>query len=105
MPETIEAEVLEIDGSAPPPPREPQGEEQRSRGRAPWDAFRGQVVRLDRRWWPLWVLLGVVALVLMLTVGLAVAVLVMVAKVIGGILRFLTGGAPSRPGGSLARRP
>ncbi len=101
---TIEAEVLEIDGNPPPPPRDP-GEERRARGQAPWEAIRGRVVRLDRRWWPLWVLLGIVALVLMLTVGVAVAVLVVVAKMIGGILRFLTGGAPSRPGGGLARRP
>ena len=53
MPETIEAEVLEIDGSPPPEPQVQEPE-------PAWKSMRGKVLRLDRRWWPLWVLLGLV---------------------------------------------
>src|SRR5690606_10150263 len=56
VPETIEAEVIEIDGAPPPepPPRPDSG------GKAPdWSAWKSRALTLDRRWWPLWVLLGI----------------------------------------------
>jgi hypothetical protein len=102
VPDTLEAEVLEIDGSPPPPP---QPEPEAPRHDDPWQAMRGRVVKLDRRWWPLWVLLGIVAVALALTVGVVVAAGVIVLKVIGGVLRLLTGtGGGSRPGTSLSRQ-
>jgi hypothetical protein len=100
VPDTLEAEVLEIDGSpAPPPSRQvpPQ------RAADAWSSMRGRVLRLDRRWWPLWVLLGIVALGLFAVVACFVAVFVVIAKVFGGILRFLAGGG-ARPGTGLSRR-
>ncbi|QJE98149.1 hypothetical protein [Luteolibacter luteus] len=104
MPDTIEAEVLEIDGS-PPPPAPDSRESRRGWGSGmPWDGLRGKVVTLDRRWWPLWALLAVVAVALLLTVGVVVAVLVVLAKLIGGILRFLLGSPTRRTGASLSRR-
>ena len=101
MPDTIEAEVLEIDGSPPPPPHEPEP----PRRADPWQAMRGRVVKLDRRWWPLWVLLGIVALALALTVGVVVAAVVVVLKVVSGVFRFLigAGGGGNRAGTSLSR--
>ncbi|WP_193214160.1 hypothetical protein [Luteolibacter marinus] len=90
MPDTIEAEVLEIDGSPPPDPRREQPESRA--GNSAWQSMQGRVLRLDRRWWPLWVLLGIVAFALLMTVGVLVAILVVVAKVVGGILRLFTGG-------------
>ena len=103
VPDTIEAEVLEIDGGPPPPP---ELRDDRSRGQASgsWESLRGKVVRLDRRWWPLWVLLGILAVALLLTVGMVLAVVVAIAKLVGGILRFLAGGSPARPGTGLSRR-
>ena len=103
MPETIEAEVLEIDGSPPPAP-DPQEPRSREGTGTPWDSLRGKVVTLDRRWWPLWVLLGVIALGLVLTVGVLVAVVVIVAKIVGGILRFVLGPSSRSSGSSLSRR-
>lgn len=100
VPDTIEAEVLEIDGSPPPAPRDPEA----PRREEPWQAMRGKVLRLDRRWWPLWVLLGILALVLALTVGVVVAAVVVALKIVGGVLRFLTGaGGGGRTGTSLSR--
>ena len=103
VPDTIEAEVLEIDGGPLPPP---EVRNDRSRGQASrsWESLRGKVVRLDRRWWPLWVLLGILAVALLLTVGMVLAVVVAIAKLVGGILRFLTGGSPERSGAGLSRR-
>ena len=100
MPDTIEAEVLEIDGSPPANPPEPEAAPRRD---DPWQAMRGRVIKLDRRWWPLWVLLGIVALVLALTVGVVVAAVVIVLKLIGGVLRFLTGAGGGGSGTSLSR--
>ncbi|MCW1923220.1 hypothetical protein OKA05_11705 [Luteolibacter arcticus] len=100
MPDTIEAEVLEIDGSPPPTPNDPE----HTRRQDPWQAMRGRVVNLDRRWWPLWVLLGIVALGLILTVGVVIGAVVIVLKIVGGVLRFLIGGGGgSRAGISLSR--
>jgi hypothetical protein len=101
VPDTIEAEVLEIDGSPPPPPPEPEP----SRRDDPWRAMRGRVLRLDRRWWPLWLVLGILAVGLLLTLGVVAAVVILIAKVIRGVFRLFTGGAP-RPSGasSLSRR-
>lgn len=101
VPDTIEAEVLEIDGSPAPPPSQ---QTPPNRAEDAWRSMRGRVVRLDRRWWPLWILLGIVALVLLAVVACFVAVFVVVAKILGGILRLFTGGGASRSGTGLSRR-
>lgn len=100
MPDTLEAEVLEIDGSPPPAPAEPRAD----RGGPAWKSMQGRVLKLDRRWWPLWVLLGIVALVLLLTVGVVVGVLVLIGRIVGSFLRLLTGGGGTRRGSGLSRR-
>jgi hypothetical protein len=96
VPDTIEAEVLEIDGSPPPAPQVQEPE-------PTWKAMRGKVLRLDRRWWPLWVLLGLVALAFAVVIGVIFGALMIVTKVIGSILRLLTGGSAPRQGGGLSR--
>lgn len=84
----IEVEVLEIDGVAPAPPMEnPQSQ-------ADWQDWRqwgGRVRRLDSRWWPLWVVLGLIALVLALTVGLVLGVVFLIFRIIGKIIRAVFG--------------
>jgi hypothetical protein len=84
----IEVEVLEIDGVAPAPPKEtPQSQ-------AEWQDWRqwgGRVRRLDSRWWPLWVVLGGIALFLALTVGLVLGLLYTVFRIIRGFFRAIFG--------------
>lgn len=83
MPETLEAEIIEIDGKPPP-----------DSGSSTGGSFRpdpGRVFQLDRRWWPLWILLGAVALV----VGVFVAAIYLVFAVIRLIFRLISGGAKS----------
>lgn len=96
MPDTLEAEVLEIDGSPPPAPRVPESE-------PAWKSMRGRVLRLDRRWWPLWVILGLIAFASLAVFGLIFGVLLISAKVVGAILRFLFGGSAPRAGSGLSR--
>ncbi|MCH7228697.1 hypothetical protein [Haloferula sp. A504] len=84
MPETLEAEIIEIDGKPPPVvDDEPASSFQ---GARPW------TVRLDRRWWPLWILVGAVAVV----GGLVFGVLYVVFALIRSVLRLLFGGSASR---------
>lgn len=99
MPETIEAEVLEIDGGPPPQAQASPG----GGPRGPWESMRGKMIRLDRRWWPLWLLLGLLFGLLFVAIGLVVGV----AWFLGRLIRRFLGifvAAPARPGGGLARR-
>jgi len=87
----IEVEVVEIDGLAPATPREKEHP-----GDAPppqwqdWRQWQGRARRLDLRWWPLWLLLGIIALFLLLTVGLFVAVLLLILRLLRGLWTALT---------------
>ena len=85
-PQAIEVEVLEIDGAAPPAKTETGGE---SQPRQPWENWQGRIRQLDARWWPLWVFLGIIALVLMLTVGVVLGAVFLVFSIIRGFLRML----------------
>jgi hypothetical protein len=79
----IEVEVLAIDGAAPPAPA---GQPSTS-SRPLWHDMRSRMLRLDGRWWPLWLALGAVALVLLLTVGLVVGLVYLILRLIQGILK------------------
>ncbi len=69
---TIEAEVVEIDGvtvdSRP-------DDFERSEKRVSWYSWQGKVKTLDARWWPLWLILGFIALVLIVAIGMCAAVI------------------------------
>ncbi len=92
MPETLEAEIIEIDGK-PPEPAIP--EESGSVGKDPFRHFRGRVLKLDRRWWPLWAALGlvfgVVLLALAIVAGFCYAVFVLLRSAAGLFFGGLSG--------------
>lgn len=84
-PETIDVEVVSIDGVAPVvPERTPDPEPRANYG--DWRSWQGRVRTLDMRWWPLWAFLGVILLFLLLTVGVVFAVIYAVFRIIRGIL-------------------
>ena len=85
----IEAEVLEIDGKAPPPPRDPAARATPSGPWTDWQRWPGQVRTIHPLWWPVILVVGGVLLFLILTVGLAVAVLVTLFRLIRAVLRAL----------------
>lgn len=103
-PITVEVEVTEIDGvthEADGPAPEPKPSAKPSS----WAEWSGRVRTLDSRWWPLWVILGVIGVVLALTIGLVFAAIYLVFRIVFGVLRwigaFLTG---SSSGGAMTRR-
>lgn len=65
--------------------------------------MQGKVLELDRRWWPLWGILGLVLFAFAVVFGLIFVAFWTVAKVIGSILRILVGGSSPRGGSSLSR--
>ena len=83
----IEVEVVEIDGVTPVTP---EIRDDRTTFRSNWQGWtqwRGQVSRLDSRWWPLWVVLGIIALTLILTVGLVIGVVFVIIRLMMNVLR------------------
>jgi hypothetical protein len=86
--QTIEVEVVEIDGVAVVP-RPVKGETPNTRGRIDWTAWQGRVRRLDARWWPLWLVLGTIVLVLTVVVGLCFAVVFVAWRIFKAILNGL----------------
>ncbi len=80
----IEVEVVEIDGVAPVVPQERASEDA---PRHDWRQWQGRVSRLDGRWWPLWVILGTIAVVLFLTFGLVIAAVYVVVRIFLKLVR------------------
>lgn len=86
----IEVEVLEIDGVAPALPQVRPAENPPPSGEwQDWRHWQGRVRRLDSRWWPLWVFLGIIVVGLLLTVGLVVGVLVLIFRMLLKIVRAI----------------
>jgi hypothetical protein len=81
---TIEAEVVEIDGVAvePRPVRE---ESAKGAPWARWGDWQGQVRRLDLRWWPLWIVLAAIALVMFVAIGMLLGVLFVAFRIVAGL--------------------
>lgn len=88
MNDPIEVEVLEIDGHTPPttsPAPEPEP------SHPAWQTWQGRVRRLDARWWPLWVILGVVGVALLFTVGIVFGVIFLVVRVVARLVNSVIG--------------
>jgi hypothetical protein len=96
----IEVEVVEIDGKPADSMTQATHRELRespgANGRDPagtdwqdWRQWQGRVRTLDSRWWPLWVLLGVIVLALLLTVGLVLAVIFLMVRLCVGAIRAI----------------
>ena len=86
----IEVEVVEIDGVTPPAPQARAEESARQGGDwQDWRQWPGRVTRLDSRWWPLWVFLGIIALALALTVGVVIGVIVLIFRILQGFVRAI----------------
>lgn len=92
-PQAIEVEVVEIDGLAPPAksaePDDPQPDPQRQW--QDWRSLQGRVLQLDKRWWPLWILLGIVVLALVLTVGVVLGIVFLILRILRGLIRAIIG--------------
>lgn len=90
--QAIEVEVVEIDGRTPPA-KSTHGEESSPRHSwqdwQNWQNWQGQIRRLDGRWWPVWVIVGSVAVFLLLTMGVFVGILYLIFRILAGFLRAI----------------
>ena len=87
--ETQEIEVEVVDAGTPSLPARERGADHSPRPdplRGDWRQWQGRVRTLDSRWWPLWVLLGIVVLALALTVGVVVGVLYLILRAIRAVI-------------------
>ena len=85
----IEVEVVEIDGVETVSTKPLDEEILPSHG---WQARRqwsGRIGHLNTRWWPLWVILGIVALALFLTAGVAIGAIFLIVGVLVKLLRAI----------------
>ena len=83
----LEAEVVEIDGVAVEPRPAVDSKNGDQKRRVDWQGWQGKLRVLDKRWMPLWIVLGVIAFVLLVTVGLVTAVFVMIYLMLKALLR------------------
>ncbi len=86
--QAIEVEVVEVDGVTKPPQVE------RSEEKRPLENLRelqGRALSLNSHWWPLWVLLGIIVVILALTVGVVFAIIFVIFRSLRGIKRALIG--------------
>ena len=83
--QTIEAEVVEIDGIAVEP-KSVRKESAKGAPWAQWGNFQGRVKRLDARWMPLWIVLGFIALVAFVAIGMVAAVLFVTFRIVAGLV-------------------
>lgn len=84
--EIIEVEVVEIDGVAPVPSTAEKEKQPKPSAPFDWQKWYGRIRKLDARWWPLWVVLGVIALFLLLTVGVILGAIYLVYRIISNLL-------------------
>ena len=88
--QTIEVEVVEIDGAAPSAKFTPR---ERPPLTSPnwlkWLKGLSWLRQLDRRWWPLWAVLATVGVFLLLTVGIVIGVIVVIFRVLSGVIRAI----------------
>ncbi|MFT3991759.1 MAG: DUF3153 domain-containing protein [Luteolibacter sp.] len=89
--DAIEVEVVEIDGVSPAASRQ-ASEDRETRSDSArgdwqqWQSWPGKIKTLDARWWPLWVVLGILAVFLILTVGVVLGAVFLIARLIRNIL-------------------
>jgi hypothetical protein len=82
--QAIEVEVVAIDGAAPVV-KDPET----AAGPPPWQNWRGRAVTFDGYWWPVWIILGAIALVLFMTVGLVFGAIYLTIRILRGLIRAL----------------
>lgn len=87
----MDVEVLDVDDRLPSLREVGRTNANPSRQAAspPWSNWGGIIRRLDSRWWPLWVLLGVLALALLLTIGLVIGIILVALRLTNRLLRAL----------------
>jgi len=82
----IEVEVVEVENTIPAEIRQPETIKTQE---PEWRQWQGRVRRIDARWWPLWVIPGIILLLLLATVGVVIGVLVAIFLLLRNLVRAL----------------
>lgn len=86
--QTFEVEIIEIDGAPPPPAKTVKLDSPFSRlAQEYWQQKKRRILKFDSRWWPLWVALGTLGIVLLLTVGLFVGIVFLLFRILVAIIK------------------
>jgi hypothetical protein len=84
-------EVLAIHDAAPPP-SSPQAQ---TKPDPAWRQWQPRLKQLKARWWPLWVVLGVIIVFLVLTIGVIFGAILLIVKIVSRIVHLLIGSSSS----------
>lgn len=85
----LEAEVVEIDGVAVEPRMEEDNSAPQRDWRFDWQAWPGKIRVLDKRWAPLWIILGIFAVILFLIIGFFILVFAIFYGMMKWVLRVV----------------
>lgn len=85
--QTIEVEVVASESSIPS--TQPEIPEDPTYRRPQWKNWPGQVRQLNSRWWPLWILLGIIGIGLLLTIGVVFALIFLIFRFFRNFLRAI----------------
>jgi hypothetical protein len=83
----LEAEVVEIDGVAVEPRSETNSSRPQQAWGFNWQSWQGKIRVLDKRWAPLWIALGIIAVILFVIIGFFILVFAIVYGMVKMILR------------------
>jgi len=83
----LEAEVVEIDGVAVQPRSQTNSSRPQQAWGFNWQSWQGKIRVLDKRWAPLWIALGIIAVILFVIIGFFVLVFAIVYGMMKMILR------------------
>jgi hypothetical protein len=83
----LEAEVVEIDGVAVEPRSQTNSSRPQQAWGFNWQSWQGKIRVLDKRWAPLWIALGIIAVILFVIIGFFVLVFAIVYGMVKMILR------------------
>lgn len=85
----IEVEVVEVENTLPAAGRQAARDVPPSTERREWRHWQGRVRRIDARWWPLWVIPGIVILGLAALAGAVIGLMMLVFVLIRWLFRIL----------------
>lgn len=85
----LEAEVVEIDGVAVESRIEEDNPAPQRAWRFDWQGWAGRIRVLDKRWAPLWIILGIFAVILFLIIGFFILVFAIFYGMMKWVLRVV----------------
>ena len=87
--QAIEVEIVEINEVSPHSISGSIDDEAASRRPRDWGNIRCKIRKFDKRWWPLWAIVGVIAFLLLLAGGLLFGIVILVLRFVRELLRVI----------------